>query len=365
MGIRGAIAAASACLTLAVPAAAAAAQTDWVGMVSDESYEAAGANQSSSLPEIQGTGVGLMRQTFDWAFLQHGQPAGQLNWTWLDRFMIATASHGITVLPVLFNPPPEITTRPPGGGERGAYPPVDPGAIGDFGARLANRYGPNGSFWNEHPELPRLPIRAWQIWNEPNLPVYWRPAPNPAAYAQMLRAAGQRIKAVDPTAEIVTAGIPDSHIKGAMNIATFIRGMYRAGANGAFDTLALNAYASTGKGVVGKVRRFRNLMNRAGDADGAIRITEFGWANWGPEKKRGRYTAGTRGQARRIYDAIRRLWAARFKLRLRGIVYYSWRDQHVYAGGKDFWGLHTGLNYVDGRPKLALDYFRRAVQSLR
>jgi polysaccharide biosynthesis protein PslG len=352
------------CLAFSAPAHA-IGQSEFIGMVSDETYEAAGQNRPSSMAFLKKAGVGLMRQTFNWEFLQHGQPPGELNWVWLDRFMSEASRHGISVLPILFNPPPEITTRPPGGGERGAYPPRDPGAIGDFGARIAARYGTSGAFWNEHPELPRLPIRAYQIWNEPPLPVYWRPAPDPAAYVRMLRAAHDRIKAVDPAAEIVTAGLPDSRIKGAVPIERFIRGMYAAGANGAFDTLALNAYASTGKGVVGKVRRFRRLMNRLGDADAAIRVTEFGWADRGPERKRGRYTAGRRGQARHVYESIRRLWAARRRLRLKGLVYYAWRDQRVYAGGKDFWGLHTGLNRIDGRPKLALRYFRRAVRGLR
>ena len=30
-------------------------------------------------------------------------------------------------------------------------------------------------------------------------------------------------------------------------------------------------------------------------------------------------------------------------LGLRGIVYFGLRDSPVYAGGSDFWGLHTGL----------------------
>jgi hypothetical protein len=353
-----------AALVVAAPAHA-IRQSAFVGMVSDETFEAAGSGRPTSLPHIRNAGVGLVRQTFDWQFLQHGRPPGELNWVWLDRFMAATAAQGITVLPVLFGPPPEITTRPPGGGERGSYPPRDPGAMGDFGARLAARYGTNGAFWSERPDLPRLPIRAWQIWNEPNLPVYWRPQPDAGAYVQMLREASARIKAVDPAAEIVAAGLPDSRIKGAVPLERWIRRMYQAGANGAFDTLALNAYAATGKGVPGKVRRIRRLIDRLGDRDAAIRITEFGWADRGPERKRGRYTAGRRGQARHLSDAVRRLWRARSRLKLRGFVYYAWRDQRVYAGGKDFWGLHTGLNGIDGRPKPALRAFRRAVRSLR
>jgi len=345
--------------------AAAAQQQPFVGVTSDETFEAVGAQQDSQLPTIAGTGVGTLRQNFNWEFLEHGQPAGELNWTFLDRFIGTCAQRGITVLPVLFNPPAHLTTRPAGGGERGAYPPSDLGALGQFGAKLAQRYGTTGRFWLEHPEVPRLPIRAWQIWNEPNLPVYWKPAPDPGAYTAMLRLASTAIKAVDPGAEIVTAGLPESNIKGAVSLPSFLRGMYAAGANGAFDTLALNAYAPTGRAVVTKVGRYRRMLNSLGDADAGIRVTEFGWADRGPEPKKGRYTAGARRQATYLSQAIDGLWRKRSAWGVRGLVYYAWRDQPVYAGGKDFWGLHTGLHYRDGRPKPALKAFRRAASGLR
>ena len=40
-------------------------------------------------------------------------------------------------------------------------------------AALVERYGPDGTFWTDHPELPKHPLREWQIWNEPHLPAYW------------------------------------------------------------------------------------------------------------------------------------------------------------------------------------------------
>ena len=36
----------------------------------------------------------------------------------------------------------------------------------------------------------------------------------------------------------------------------------------------------------------------------------------------------------------------------------------VYAGGKNFWGLHTGLLAINGNPKPALPWFQKAVASL-
>jgi polysaccharide biosynthesis protein PslG len=336
----------------------------FVGVVSDETFAALGSGTPSYLGSISSAHVGLLRQKFDWDFLTHNAQDGGINWVFLDRFMTGTAQQGITVMPVLFNPPASITTAPVVNPLRGNYPPQDLGAIGDFGAKLAARYGTNGSFWAENPQLPKHPITAWQIWNEPNIPVYWQPGPNPARYVQMLRLASQKIKAVEPNAEIVTAGIPDTHIRGSIPLLKYLRAMYRAGAAGAFDTLAVNGYAPTGKDVVKLITHIRRVMNKYGGSGEALRVTEFGWADWGPEVKKGRFTVGARKQAAYTSYAIKGLWKARYKLDLRGIVYYAWRDESVYAGGKDFWGLHTGLLTLNGQPKPALTSFQKTVASL-
>jgi hypothetical protein len=337
----------------------------FVGVVSDDTFAALGAGSQSYLNTIADARVGLLRQKFDWDFLTHNAQAGGLNWLFLDRFMTATSQAGITVMPVLFDPPASLTTAPAGGGMRGNYPPRDLGAIGDFGAQLAGRYGTHGTFWDQNPGVPRHPITAWQIWNEPNIPVYWRPAPNPARYVQMLRLASQKIKAVDPNAEIVSAGIPDTHIKGSIPLQKFLKSMYKNGAAGAYDTLAVNGYAPTGKGVLKLIGEIRKTVDKYGGGGEALRVTEFGWADWGPEPKRGRFTVGPKKQASYTAQAIKGLWKARFKLNLRGIVYYAWRDETVYSGGKDFWGLHTGLLNLNGQSKPALSSFRSAVASLR
>jgi hypothetical protein len=108
----------------------------------------------------------------------------------------------------------------------------------------------------------------------------------------------------------------------------------------------------------------RKMLNHYGGKAAGIRVTEFGWADRGPERPRGRFTAGKK-QGLYTYQAIRGLWKARKKLGIRGIVYYDWRDQPVYAGGKNFWGLHTGLLNMQGNAKPALAWFKKAVASLR
>jgi hypothetical protein len=352
----------TAALIIGVPAVAAAKPNPFVGTVSDETFESlAYLYQPGAINQMADAGVGSLRQTFDWQYLRKGNT---LNWEILDNYVGGAAQRGIKIIPVLFNPPTDLTTVPPVGALRGFYPTRDPAAIGAYGAQLAARYGTNGSFWTEHPNIERHPITTWQIWNEPNLPVYWRPHLSPKGYAHMLCAAYRQIKAVDPNAEISTAGLPKSHISTSMWPSKFVPRVMKAGGRGCFDTVALNAYAPTGKGVVKLVSNFRRLLNRLHARNVSLRVTEFGWADQGPERPRAAYTAGSNRQGRFISQALKGLWHARKRLKLRGAVYYAWRDQQVYAGGKNFWGLHTGLNRLNGTAKPALKSFRKAALGL-
>ena len=349
-------------LIASVPAAAAARPNPFVGTVSDETFESLGyMYQPGAINQIADAGVGSLRQTFDWQYLRKGNT---LNWDILDHYVGGTAQRGIKIIPVLFNPPSELTTTPPSGALRGFYPTRDPAAIGAYGAQLAARYGTNGSFWAEHPNIERHPITTWQIWNEPNLPVYWRPHLSPKGYAKMLCGAYRQIKAVDPNAEISTAGLPKSRIHNSMWPSKYVPRLMKAGGRGCFDTVALNAYAPTGKGVVKLVSRFRRLLNHLGARGVSLRVTEFGWADRGPERPRAAFTAGANRQGKFISQALKGMWKARKRLKLRGAVYYAWRDQQVYSGGRNFWGLHTGLNRINGTAKPALKSFRRAALGL-
>ncbi len=59
------------------------------------------------------------------------------------------------------------------------------------------RYGPEGTFWEENPGLPYLPIRRWEIWNEENLATFAY-HPYPAPLARLLRLSGQVLHEADP-----------------------------------------------------------------------------------------------------------------------------------------------------------------------
>src|SRR5688572_18437790 len=166
--------------------------------------------------------IGVIRQTFRWAEVE--REPGRFDFARYDPLMEAAAARGIRVLPVLFDPPSFRSSRPARGARRGTYPPRRPADMGAFAAAAVRRYGPRGTFWRDRPELREVPIRDWQVWNEPSLPVYWPDGPDAAAYTRLLRATAEAIRRSDPQARIVSAGL--SQTRAGIPFERFVREMY-------------------------------------------------------------------------------------------------------------------------------------------
>lgn len=341
---------------LTAVSAAHAAPRDFVGMTSDETFQRAGSFRTTNLRGMRRAHVGLIRQVFDWARIETSE--GVYDLSYMDEYVSAVAGQGISIMPVLTNAP-NFYRRP--GSKRGATRPNNLQRMAEFAQALVDRYGPHGSLWSERPYLRKVPIRVWQPWNEPSLPVYWGPRPNAREYVAMLRTVSRAIKDADPRAEIVTAGLPPSKLRGVVPLDRYIKQIYSAGGARYFDTLAINAYARDGEQLEELLMSVRKLMNSRGDRRARIWVTEIGWGDRGP---RHRFIVGRRGQAQRITESFAVVRRLRNRLRLRGLVYFGWRDGKPYAPlFEDEWGLHTGLLDVNGRRKPAYRAFVRAARA--
>lgn len=181
-----------------------------------------------------------------------------------DRFVGEAAKRRVQVLPFLMQgldctEPVDTDANPyPDQGRLSKHNPPDHleeyRDLGDAARKLAEWYAPwdevaglprnrqPGQFWRrmwaEHgctagapsctypaaggePEtIYYVPIRAWQIWNEPNIRASWGVPPgddppaderttdiNPVAYRKALFHAREGLRAVDPSARVITAGL--------------------------------------------------------------------------------------------------------------------------------------------------------------
>lgn len=182
---------------------------------------------------------------------------------------------------------------PPGIGS----PPVSEGdldAFHDFSRALAAHVADG---WRSQ----GLQTVAYEIWNEPNLDYEWGGQPSAAQYTTLLQAGYQGVKAGDPEALVVSAGLATTggtrselalaqRLYGANAVVpdlTFLRGMYNHGAKGYFDALGSHPYGgadapdrspgeSSGPIYFRRAEEQRQVMLEYGD-DSPIWATEFGW----------------------------------------------------------------------------------------
>jgi hypothetical protein len=128
-----------------------------------------------------------------------------------DAAVKDATAHGLDVL-ASFSSGPQWADAPgrPATARPGTWRP-DPGALRDYGVALARRY--SGSFPDPARPGRTLPrVKAFQVWNEPNLDAYLAPQwigghpAAPAHYRRMLNAFYQGVKSVRRSALVVTAG---------------------------------------------------------------------------------------------------------------------------------------------------------------
>ena len=175
---RLAIVPAALALLLAAAPTASAAPTEFFGI-------AQGANRLGD-QDAQGIAAAKVRTErflLHWPTLQPSR-GGAIDWAATDQFVGRLASHGIRPVPFLWGSPRWVAPK-------FGHPPLDSAADEqawrDFVQAAVARYGRGGSYWdNGYPQeygsdaVP-LPIHAWQVWNEPNLPKYFSPSPSPTA----------------------------------------------------------------------------------------------------------------------------------------------------------------------------------------
>lgn len=262
--------------------------------------------------------VGTLRIPIAWSQVER-QP-GELDFTGLDAIVSAAARSGVRVLPFVYGTPAWLAKDP-------ARPPLGARAQKSwtgFLSALVRRYGPGGTIWDGAARA--MPIRSWQIWNEPNFLLFWRPRPSPSGYARMLRISARAIRDIDRGAKIVAAGL--APVEGGMLPWTFLRKLYAVpGVRSSFDVAAVHPYSSWLGGVAYQIRKARKVMSAAGDGRKPLLVSELGVASASPLPTA--FDWGVKGQAKFLRRAYRMLLGARERWHIAGVDWYAWRDMAV------------------------------------
>ena len=148
-------------------------------------------------------GVTWVREDFGWASIEATR--GVDDWTYTDKLMTSAATNGISVLAVVSSTPAWASSDPTSTHDK-LYPPTNPADFAAFAAAVAARYGNTGTFWAAHPELPKKPLAAMEIWNEPWCRCAWKPDPDPPGYATLAKQTILAVRPVDPSIKLLISG---------------------------------------------------------------------------------------------------------------------------------------------------------------
>ena len=355
-------------------------------------------------------------------------------WNDLDAFVGAAAARGIKLLPSVMGAP--LWADDPN------YPPYSshnttstlqvpiPGNNAQFGAfvaKLAERYGSNGTFWTSHPSITKTPVTTWQIWNEPDFEWYWPQhdtdcVPSTKTTQAPSTCPSVTIKDVDKKSLVVNLGALTSDARAHLNAypalwtavtaeltkkkltrlywgpsflqllkatRTAVRtadssakiilpsltnmgwvdleNLYKAGGKGYFDAISANIFVATAN-TSKAIAFYRTAVTKYGDKSIPMYVGEFSWSSGlgslPSDHKMKVIITNSAGQSKNLGTTLDSITKAASGSKIIGAFWYRWASPDLST--TDVWDW-TGLNTVRSgsvTPKPSLGTFQGRAMKL-
>lgn len=341
-------------LAPAAASAGAATPSGFFGVMVNGPLDDPSVDLDAQAAAMKADGVQSWRVEFSWDEVEPQQ--GSFDWSGGDRKVLAAARAGIDVLGLALRAP----TWANGSTMDPFVPPKHPKAFAAFLTALVGRYGPSGSLWAEHPDVPKRPIRAWEIWNEPNLINYFHVKHFAPAYARMLRAAYPAVKAADPGATVLMASMANYSWR---DLATLLA---VKGPRLRFDAAGAHPFSGRPTNMLKIVHLNRQVLDRRGYRKVPLWLTELTWSSAKGRKKplTQDWETTEAGQAQRLREAYGLLLRHRAALRLQRVYWYTWATvDNGSINSFDYSGLNQWRPDGTFRAKPALAAFRKMALS--
>lgn len=272
-------------------------------------------------------GVYSVRLPLNWSAVEPQNPAfSERDWEAFDHEVRLAAREGIEIFPFIASSPEWVASQ---GIDLPVANPWQRRAWASFVRAAVRRYGPEGSFWREEDEaeeLPYLPMKRWEIWNEENI-VSFAANPEPKRFATLIRIAGRVIHNEAPGSKAIVGGLFGRPLQIPPNVASgdFLSRLYRARhVKQYFDGVALHPYVADARAMGAQLTNLRRIMRRHGDGATPLYVTELGWGSAnGPT----RWQRGLWGQAAQLSKAFSMLSANRIRWGVRGAWWFTWSDE--------------------------------------
>ncbi len=167
---------------------------------------------------------------------------------------------GMSVLGILGFPPDWATTAP-------------------AGASRPAQHAPQRAAWEAYVEQTVRHyaglIDHWELWNEPNISVFWEPEPDPQAFATIAIAGYHAAKRGNPHAVVITPGLAGPHGHG--DRMEFLDTILAAGVKDATDAISVHPYRQSTPEESDLLGELRHIREASGGKP--IWYTEMCWTN--------------------------------------------------------------------------------------
>ena len=285
---------------------------------------------------MEGAWIRMARESFDWNRLETRK--GWFEWAKFDQAVEVARAHNVSLLGRLeFSA--SWASSAPGGvatADRVFYPPASNADFAAYAKAVVHRYKDR--------------VHVWEIWNEENSAIFWRPAPSAPAYAALLKAAYAAIKAEDPSATVLIGGTVGFD-------RAFMDGIVAAGAWSSFDALAIHTYVAPqpeSSMMATWLEYARAYLDTKGPKP--LWITEFGWSTYAGSG--GSYIGVTEAKQA---DYTARAYLLSARVGVRGVFAYELIEHGTSSTSQ----LHNyGFVELSGRQKPVYGALRRVAEAL-
>lgn len=331
------------------------------------------AERRAAYQRLYDAGVRAVRLDINWLQVEPpGPPLHDYDFGGRDDEVDAARAAGLKVYGILAYGHPDYSSRgalvqqtplaagiPPfATGSAQYYPPDNPADFAAYAGATAAHFGNR--------------VMAWEVWNEENEGWrFWPPHEDPAAYAKLLCAAHDAVKAANPAAIVVFGGVFFPAVAGAPGTSgpDFVQQVFDAdpAVGRCFDALAYHPYpypftapeldVPVRGSVLSAAGAMRAVLDRNHAAGKPLWITEVGW----PTSSRA-YGVSEEKQA----EYLARTYAASFAQRVPVVTWYTYGDDQDPTGANQ--EAAFGLFRADGTPKpayRALATFTRVLAGAR
>jgi glycosyl hydrolase family 42 (putative beta-galactosidase) len=228
----------------------------------------------SEIRLMKAAGVQWLRLPLRWNWLEPQR--GHYRWDRVDPVVAGAAAAGLNLLAVLGGTPAWSSGMAANlgvGVHRDAFPPRRAGDFADYVSRVVHHF--------------RGRVQAYELFNEPNSSIHWRPAPDAARFIELLCAGYRAAKDVDPESVIVAGGLNGNGLsQGPQGSHNFLSAIYAGQGARCFDVLAIHPFAHPVEqrlaGLQAWIDETRRFMLAHGDRR-PLWLTEVGWSS-GPRQ---------------------------------------------------------------------------------